>query len=78
MSPDKRKKESRVQPPFAVHTDEFPAGKQPWKYLVYGPRELGQEVKAKAKGKISLRGLILGLLRRWVTGDIQHPPDQPI
>lgn len=74
MSPDKRKKLSRVQPPFDVHTDEFPAGSKPWKYLLYAPRELGQSIKAKAKGKISLRGLILGLLKRWVEGDIQHPP----
>jgi hypothetical protein len=45
-----------------------------WKYLVTGPARLGVKVRAKAKrDSISLRSLILGLLTRWVDGDIEHP-----
>lgn len=43
------------------------------KYLVVAPAKLWISVLAKAKGKISIRGLILGLLSRWVDGDIEHP-----
>lgn len=38
------------------------------------PASLWIRVQAKAKGNISIRALILGLLKRWVEGDIEHPP----
>lgn len=38
------------------------------------PPAFWRRVQSKAKGrKISLRALILGLLKRWLDGDIEHP-----
>jgi hypothetical protein len=44
------------------------------RYLVVAPPGLWQKVTRQAKGRISIRALILGLLARWVAGDIVHPP----
>jgi hypothetical protein len=49
------------------------AGREPKRYVVVSPARLWIRVQAKAKGKISLRALILGLLSRWLEGDIVHP-----
>lgn len=43
-------------------------------YMVVAPAKLWISVQAKAKGRISIRALILGLLSRWVKGDLVHPP----
>jgi hypothetical protein len=43
------------------------------RYAVVAPAKLWIRVQAKAKGSISVRALILGLLQRWVDGDIKHP-----
>lgn len=47
------------------------------RYTIVSPPKLWIRVQAKAKGKISVRALILGLLTRWLDGDIEHPkPDR--
>jgi hypothetical protein len=49
------------------------------RYTIVSPPKLWISVQAKAKGKISVRALILGLLQRWIDGDIEHPkPIDPV
>lgn len=48
------------------------------KYLVVAPGKLWKRVQAKAKGVISVRALILGLLTDWVDGKIVYPRPEAI
>jgi hypothetical protein len=68
MSPKKQ--------PYSI---DFPEGRNPKRYLLDGiPAELWRDVRTRCKREgLSLRALLLHLLRRWLATPTTHIPDAP-